>query len=153
MIRGGIPANYRCKIWTWWALLFFSDVMWCHLALQVHQISPRKGLCKFEIQISMAILYHSYRMLLYCNYLFILHTPYQVPNKYRLLLEENVSNGSYSDTDYMICHVQVGRTSVALNQIELDLLRTLPNNYHYHNPDDKGVCPTALFVFTLLPWW
>lgn len=35
----------------------------------------------------------------------------------------------------------MSRTSAALNQIELDLLRTLPNNYHYHNPDDKGVCP------------
>ena len=43
--------------------------------------------------------------------------------------------------------IQVSRTSVALNQIELDLLRTLPNNCHYHNPDDKGVCPLVFLLF------
>ena len=55
--------------------------------------------------------------------------------------------GYHSNTDVTYSLVQVGRTSVALNQIELDLLRTLPNNHHYHNPDDKGVCPLVFLLF------
>ncbi|XP_065901041.1 TBC1 domain family member 2B-like isoform X2 [Dysidea avara] len=71
MIRWGIPANYRSKIWSW------------------------------------CIRHHLGREL--------------VLNKYRSILEENAS-----------------RSSVAVNQIELDLLRTLPNNQHYHSADDMG---------------
>ena len=55
--------------------------------------------------------------------------------------------GYHSNTGDTYSTVQVNRTSVALNQIELDLLRTLPNNHHYHNPDDKGVCSLVFLLF------
>ena len=34
---------------------------------------------------------------------------------------------------------QMGNTSVAMNQIELDLLRTLPTNKYYNSPDAPRV--------------
>ena len=36
--------------------------------------------------------------------------------------------------------LQAGQSSVAVNQIELDLLRTLPTNKYYDKPDAQGVC-------------
>ena len=35
--------------------------------------------------------------------------------------------------------LQAGQSSVAVNQIELDLLRTLPTNKYYDKPDAQGV--------------
>ena len=35
--------------------------------------------------------------------------------------------------------VQAGQSSVAVNQIELDLLRTLPTNKYYDKADAQGV--------------
>ena len=47
----------------------------------------------------------------------------QVKGLYHHLLEENE-----------------GKKSVAVSQIELDLLRTLPTNKYYDKPDAQGVC-------------
>ena len=43
--------------------------------------------------------------------------------------------------------LQAGQSSVAVNQIELDLLRTLPTNKYYDKPNAQGVCVLFSGVF------
>ena len=43
-----------------------------------------------------------------------------------------------------ILQQHAGQTSVAVNQIELDLLRTLPTNKYYDKPDAQGVSGSYL---------
>ena len=38
-----------------------------------------------------------------------------------------------------ILQQHAGQSSIAVNQIELDLLRTLPTNKYYESPDAQGV--------------
>ena len=44
-----------------------------------------------------------------------------------------------------------GQTSVAVNQIELDLLRTLPTNKYYDKPDAQGVSNSMTIGNLVLP--
>ena len=52
-----------------------------------------------------------------------------------MLLYHVQSEGQYE----AILKQHAGQSSIAVNQIELDLLRTLPTNKYYDKPDAQGV--------------
>ncbi len=69
-------------------------------------------------------------------YLVMMMTALQKTGEYESILKEHA-----------------GQSSIAVNQIELDLLRTLPTNKYYEKPDAQGVSKplaTPLEMATLL---
>lgn len=124
-IRAGIPHDYRCKVWT--ALIQMRTRRFRQgLGHDIYQQIVRRYVSQIEVPD-------------YTNH----NQSSSKPTK----LESTSSNASTSSLSSSVNSARVC-FSVDINepmlekcfrQIELDLLRTLPNNRHFENPKSRGI--------------